>query len=678
MKRITLFTVGALLAGSLFAQTELNGIKISEGKDFANYHFYRIRNMRAMRQDFTNGVIRNMHGDSINCDADGFYMSETLPDGTPTPKIADSPYMGLSNLAGNWWLSFASDEDIKIPHTEYWYFTTDRHYPGAVKIQNAVITGSVSTNTKHATDHAGYVRSNVDFNTKSNYLYVLPVKPAFEAMNTETESWTDSILQYLSEEDLNRAFAFSLRDTISDEPGYAECIEVTNKVNIMKREPMLTEQGDTIVNEKGNYQFYRYGFVGTDITGSPVAASPYNRNHWENNGSIFILEPVETAEVILAKQEFDDNNDYHHCPDPFTDPINSVISTITGWRNLPALFSESAMEKLTGIQNWLEKWVIEVTELMSTTEDSDMRYALLNSIKKTSNDKLNEAAALVGNGCVVRFRNQLSLKDLSDFVNGDKTKNEELQLGNAYLATGGDPTYRFNGAIYYMSHDEEFSDRVGTGIEPRLQADEKCEWELIPVENAATFLLYNKATDSYIRKYHDMFDYYGGEEAFMASLNMIDEFSWVTTGNKAEAAPFTFIACSDEVNQTKLIPLQEDLLIAAGLNTGIENKVRLQARYSEEDQNPVTRESTVTNYSFNIHRGSRNSDYRFINWGNTFNNWFADSNAFLIESVQMGGIDEITADKPAQATGIYDLQGRRISNPGKGLYIVDGRKTLIR
>lgn len=44
----------------------------------------------------------------------------------------------------------------------------------------------------------------------------------------------------------------------------------------------------------------------------------------------------------------------------------------------------------------------------------------------------------------------------------------------------------------------------------------------------------------------------------------------------------------------------------------------------------------------------------------------------------VASMSEISADKPAQATGIYDLQGRRVNNPGKGLYIVDGRKTLIR
>lgn len=223
MKKFTLLAVVAMMAGSAFAQEELNGIKLSEGKDFANYHYYRIRNMRAMRLDYTNGVLKNIDGDSVNTDGGGFYMSETLPDGvTPTPKIADRPYMGLSTLAGNWWLSFANDDEIKDPNTEFWYFTTDKKFPGQLKIQNAVIKGSVSTVAKQAKDFAGYYRSNMDFNSRNNYYYVLPVDEAFAVMDTkdETVSWTDSILRHLTPEDFAMAFAFSLKDTISDESDY--------------------------------------------------------------------------------------------------------------------------------------------------------------------------------------------------------------------------------------------------------------------------------------------------------------------------------------------------------------------------------------------------------------------------------------------------------------------------
>ena len=37
-----------------------------------------------------------------------------------------------------------------------------------------------------------------------------------------------------------------------------------------------------------------------------------------------------------------------------------------------------------------------------------------------------------------------------------------------------------------------------------------------------------------------------------------------------------------------------------------------------------------------------------------------------------------TVEADGQQTVIYDLQGRRVSNPAKGLYIVNGKKVVIK
>lgn len=683
MKKFTLLAVVAMMAGSAFAQEELNGIKLSEGKDFANYHYYRIRNMRAMRLDYTNGVLKNIDGDSVNTDGGGFYMSETLPDGvTPTPKIADRPYMGLSTLAGNWWLSFANDDEIKDPNTEFWYFTTDKKFPGQLKIQNAVIKGSVSTVAKQAKDFAGYYRSNMDFNSRNNYYYVLPVDEAFAVMDTkdETVSWTDSILRHLTPEDFAMAFAFSLKDTISDESDYRnQCLDMNNYINVWKRTPQIDENGDTVRNDAGNPIYFRYGFAGVDRTWSPVTTTS-NKNHWENNGSIFFVEPASTAEALAAKEAYEQviaerfkDGALQAAKEIFASAANSII----GWRNVPALFSESAMSQLKSIQNWCEKWNGEGLD-NSNVSDPDTRDAYVEAAQVMADAKLNEAAALVGNGCKVRFQNQLALRDLDKYINEGESMPEEYMLGNAYIAAGGDPTYKYGGSVFHMNDDENFADVAGTGVEPRLDADEECEWELIPVPNTVTFLLYNAANDCYIRKYHDLYDYAGGDATFGVDEDQISEISWMTTTEKDDAAPFTFIACPNEEGQAQPTDEELDLMFAAGLDTGIENKVRLQARYTQYIQNPGTGKFDATDFTFNIHRGSLGSEYKFIDWTNTTNNWFADTNAFLVESIEMGGIDEIAAEKAAKATGIYDLQGRRVSKAGKGVYIVNGVKTLVR
>ncbi len=42
------------------------------------------------------------------------------------------------------------------------------------------------------------------------------------------------------------------------------------------------------------------------------------------------------------------------------------------------------------------------------------------------------------------------------------------------------------------------------------------------------------------------------------------------------------------------------------------------------------------------------------------------------------GISEVSAGLRPQTTVVYDLQGRRVSNPTKGIYIVNGRKVAIK
>ncbi|MBQ2123519.1 MAG: hypothetical protein II200_05985, partial [Bacteroidaceae bacterium] len=41
------------------------------------------------------------------------------------------------------------------------------------------------------------------------------------------------------------------------------------------------------------------------------------------------------------------------------------------------------------------------------------------------------------------------------------------------------------------------------------------------------------------------------------------------------------------------------------------------------------------------------------------------------------GIDDITSNVHQQSE-IFDLHGRRVNNPGKGLYIVNGKKVMIK
>ncbi len=54
----------------------------------------------------------------------------------------------------------------------------------------------------------------------------------------------------------------------------------------------------------------------------------------------------------------------------------------------------------------------------------------------------------------------------------------------------------------------------------------------------------------------------------------------------------------------------------------------------------------------------------------------ADAYTFQLENIDRSGIDEITADKPDE-NAIFDLQGRRVYNPGRGIYIINGKKIIL-
>jgi hypothetical protein len=41
-------------------------------------------------------------------------------------------------------------------------------------------------------------------------------------------------------------------------------------------------------------------------------------------------------------------------------------------------------------------------------------------------------------------------------------------------------------------------------------------------------------------------------------------------------------------------------------------------------------------------------------------------------------VDSIPADKDSVKTEIYDLSGRRVSNPAKGVYIMNGKAVLLK
>ena len=67
-----------------------------------------------------------------------------------------------------------------------------------------------------------------------------------------------------------------------------------------------------------------------------------------------------------------------------------------------------------------------------------------------------------------------------------------------------------------------------------------------------------------------------------------------------------------------------------------------------------------------------------LDWASNGKFKFTDDAPFHpIKSTNQTAIEEIT-DNRVQSTDIYDLQGRKVEKPSKGIYIIDGKKALVK
>lgn len=89
------------------------------------------------------------------------------------------------------------------------------------------------------------------------------------------------------------------------------------------------------------------------------------------------------------------------------------------------------------------------------------------------------------------------------------------------------------------------------------------------------------------------------------------------------------------------------------------------------NDNPVL---TLTTYNDgeSFAQKSLNTQFRY-----EFNKWFYIFNVNLIGEEIYNGISEVKA-QPSMQNVIYDLSGRRVKQASKGLYIINGKKYLIK
>lgn len=678
MKKFTLLAGIALLAGnSAFAVEEINGLKISTDTEKV---YYRISNMRAQRMSYITGHLYGEDGyteEDIIGDDDAIVrqnvnLPEFLPNGEPTPEIFSFPYMGLCNLNDNWWVGFSAQEDVMSPYTTYWYFTKgDRD--GSVYIHNAVMDGTVKRASQSVEGVDGISRRTMGFDTEGqNRYYVIPAMEGpssngeLTGMGINDQVWADELT--LNDEQKAQAFALCIMPTY--DANSSTCLDMNNYISYTMQSQQ-TEDGEPVVDENGDPVYNYYGFAGVDRTWSPIRTTggETNINHYANNGTLFFVDERPEAEADDAIKKYRQKiievlrqGAIKGGKQKFAE----AISTMEGWANVPALWSNETA--LRAIIDYCANWNGEGLDTNSVV-DLATRLKFEDDAQKLADKKLAEAAALVGTGAIITLQNQLAFRDIEDCANMEEPEIEATQLGNAYINADGEGSVIFDGTYTPTSY---------TGIVPSLTANEKSQWTLIPVPGTATFLLYNEATQTYIRQYKDMYEFADGENEF-GEANSCRDFSWATTANKEEAAAFNFIGCADP-NEDQTLPTEDEEIVLSDydVDTDITNNVRLQSTYTvttpaeSEGEDP-----TVETVYTNIHRASGGSNYTFVNYTPTKNWWYADTNAFKVALVKAGGISEITAEN-IKNNAVYDLQGRRVAKAGKGLFIINGVKTIVR
>lgn len=700
MKKFTLLCGLAIVAGlgSAMAQEvqTIRGIKITpdDAAPEARY-YYSISNMRIQRLNYSDGRVAGYDFDTNETlwAEDEIFMTDAmqvplplfLPDGYPedweegslledydpseyklTPQPYEFPYMGLAVVDGGFWLAFSAQSEVMDPSTTYWYFTKGSGTTG-VRIHNAVIDGTVKRNSEFVLG-----RKATGFDTGNNNYYVLNMK---DIINDHPDFGEGSMA--LNDEQLEASFALSISNLTDKniEEGKFEgiqdrCLDVNNYITYNHEAIRLNSDGSEYLQEVEDPETgdileepvtLQYGFASVDRTWSPLRTNGSNENHLYNNGSLFFVNEQPTADALAAIEAYKEVvlAAYREAAKKGAkEAYATAAGVVKGWVNVPALWKDQTT--LAAIIAELENYDggnPESVVDLKTQED------YIAAAQRAAQKKVNQAAGLVGTGAVVTLQNMLALRDVADA----EDLAEDYQLGNAYIAAD-QPGYANIGGVM---DEVEY-----TGIAPLLEANEYCQWELIHVEGTPSFYLYNAASNTYIRKYSGMYELAGGDELFEGTA--VDNFTWATTENVAEAAAFTFVGCADPEEQTALSEEDQVRVEDYEISTDVTNNVYLTSTVVETEVNEETGETVETSFSTSIHRTSSNYDYHFVNYGFENNRWYANSNIFNVGVVVEGGINEIEAAETAKTTGIYDLQGRKVAKAGKGLYIINGVKTIVR
>lgn len=688
MKKFTLLAIAALAAGTQMGNAEeINGITVSTAD---NPVYYKISNMRAARMSYVNsedgditaGDIIDAEGEVIGHDNAGgstLWLPAYLPDGDVTPQIWDFPYMGLAFVENKFWTAFSNMKDCMNPQTIYWWFepSDKKTEKGAVYIHNAVIGGALMNKAENVNG-----RPSMSFSEK--------YKQAYYILNL-TEDQMDNI-GFDDEEFSTDAFALSKAKEIADDDGNVinpnSCLDMNNYVtyNYEVDSPTETEEvqerdedGNLVFDEDGEPVMVeqpvklKYGFVGVNLTWNPLNPGS-NDNVRINNGSLFKVEKVENKQDVIdaieAYKEIVLKSYRDQVEDHLENAKENTIARLGYLSNLPALYGEDKASKLEAIIADINNMTID-RKLINEIEDVDV---YTDQIDDQMDAQYLRAIALAGDGTVITLQQMLAIRDWEDFEDG-----EDYNVGNAYLSADGDGQVKYNGSLEMVGYP---------AVDCLLEANDLCYWTMEWAGNGYRL----KNGENYIRQHgnwedleESMIDELGfeaedDEDNFWSHVDT-NVMTWGLTTDPNLAAIFTLTANSTAIQNITFNEATQETVDTYGEELGYNINDEDAENYLKNTTNIAHLESTDLD---------GNTTYLCRDngaWGYIVDSWpaggqyFAAANCWKIAVVTPGeeipdGIEEINAT--AKVAGIYDLQGRKVAKAGKGLYIINGKKTLVK
>ncbi len=686
MKKFTLLAaLAALAVGTQMGNAEeINGITVSTAD---NPVYYKISNMRAARLNYVNyqdgeltaGDIVDGEGEVVGHDNAGgstFWLPEFLADGEPTPNIMDFPFMGLAEVDNKFWTAFSAMDQCMDKRTIYWWFEKAKTVKNGVYIHNAVIGGAIKKNAEKVNG-----RPSMSFSESGKGIYYV-IKLTQDQMDN---------VGFEDEEFSTDAFALSNANKVADENDQVvnpnSCLDMNNYVtyNYEVDSPDETEEVQE-VDEDGNPVFdadgepvmveqpvkLKYGFVGVDRTWNPLNPGS-NDNVMINNGSLFKVEKVEDVETVKkAIEEYKE-----HVAEVYRKQVTDLLekskeatlSRLATLSNLPELYGDKS-DKLDAIIASINNMSVDASAV-STQEDVDTWEA---QIEMDMEAQYLRAIALAGDGTVITLQQMLAIRDWSAVEDG-----EDENVGNAYLSADGAGQIKYDGSL---------EDVLYPAVTCVLEADDFCKWTMEWAGNGYRL----KNGENYIRQHGNwegleeyMIDELGWEaddeeDTFMNHVDA-NVMTWALTTDVNLAAIFSFNANATEIQNVNFNEATQEIVDTYGDVLGYDLDDEDAPNYLKNTKNIAHLQSTDPDGNATyLCRDNGAWGYIVDSW-NAGGQYFANANCWKIKVETAGeevpdGIEEINAT--AKVAGIYDLQGRKVAKAGKGLYIINGVKTLVK